>query len=542
LSFARPFYVSLTLGLATLGGDTLAWAESAPTMQRRIDTVIASVPSADPERDSRTLREFYRARGYHLAWTGPKGAAGARLLDELPNLAAAEGLDRSPYVLPTSSSTEIEADVLQSSALLRLGHDIAIGRVDPDRAFGGFGGKNRNGFDGVRFLRGLADGKALSDQAAAFQPPFVGYLRLKEGLERTRAIARAGGWPSIPDGPKLVPLETVDERLPILRRRLIASGDLDPALADGTAYDAPVVEAVKRFQRRHGLDPDGTIGARSLAALNVPVEVRLRQIAANLERWRWMPHQLGRLHVSVNIPAASLDLVEDGAVALSMRVVVGDTRHPTPSMDTSMSSVVLNPPWSVPTSIVNNEILPKLRRDPNYLANSNLQIADYPEDSPEAAGDGIDWNAIGKKFPYRLRQPPGPDNALGQLKFNLRNADDIYLHDTPNHRAFSRAFRALSHGCIRLEDPVGLGEILLGNRWQGRLGENLNADKKTRTLKLERNIPVYLVYFTAWVDPTGDINFREDIYGHDRRLGQALRQSRAPAPAPVRPRPIPPPA
>jgi len=508
-------------------------------MQRRIEAAIASVPSAGSDFDGRTVREFYRSRGYHLAWTGPKAASGARLIETVPGLAAAEGLDRTAYAAPASSSTEIEADIQQTNMLLRLGHDIAVGRIDPDRAFGGFGGKNRNGFDGVRFLRGLADGKPLADQASAFQPPFVGYLLLKEGLEKTQAIARAGGWPTIPDGPKLVPLETIDDRLPILRRRLIVSGDLDPSLADGTTYDAAVVEAVKRFQRRHGLDPDGTIGARSLAALNVPVEARLRQIAANLERWRWMPHQLGRLHVSVNIPAASLDLVEDGAVAISMRVVVGDTRHPTPSMDTSMSSVVLNPPWSVPTSIANNEILPKLRRDPNYLANSNLQIADYPEDSPEAAGDGIDWNAIGKKFPYRLRQAPGPDNALGQLKFNLRNADDIYLHDTPNHRAFSRAYRALSHGCIRLEEPVGLGEILLGSRWQGRLSENLNADKKTRTLKLERNIPVYLVYFTTWVDSAGEINFREDIYGHDRRLSQALRQSRA---TPARPRPASPPA
>jgi len=526
LSFARPFYLSLTLGLATLGGDTVAWAESAPTMQRRIETVIASAATAEPDRDGRILREFYRARSYHLAWSGPRAASGSRLLEDLPAVAATEGLDRSPYAVPASFPTDVEADIAQSRVLLRLGHDIAIGRVDPDRAFGGFGGNNRNGFDGIRFLRGLAEGKSLADQTAAVQPPFVGYLRLKEGLERLQAIARAGGWPTVPEGPKLVPLESVDDRLPILRRRLIASGDLDPAFADGTAYDAQAVEAVKRFQRRHGLDPDGAIGARTLAALNVPVEARLRQITANLERWRWMPHQLGRLHVSVNIPAASLDLVEDGAVAMTMRVVVGDTRHPTPSMDTSMSSVVLNPPWSVPSSIANNEILPKLRRDPNYLATSNLQIADYPEDSPEAAGDGIDWNAIGKKFPYRLRQPPGPDNALGQLKFNLRNADDIYLHDTPNHRTFSRAYRALSHGCIRLEEPVALGEMLLGSRWKGRLSENLNEDKKTRTLKLERNIPVYLIYFTTWVDPSGEINFRDDIYGHDRRLGQALRQSR----------------
>ncbi|SEH37705.1 L,D-transpeptidase family protein [Magnetospirillum fulvum] len=538
MPFARHFYVSLTLGLATLGGDSLAWAESAPTVQRRIETVIASAATTEPDRDGRVLREFYRTRSYHLAWTGPRAASGSRLLEDLPAVATAEGLDRSPYAVPSSFPTDIEADISHSRALLRLGRDIAIGRVDPDRAFGGFGGNNRNGFDGTRFLRGLADGKTLAEQAAAVQPPFVGYLRLKEGLERLQTIARAGGWPIIPEGAKLVPLEAVDDRLPVLRRRLIVSGDLDPALAEGTTYDAPVVEAVKRFQRRHGLDPDGTIGARSLAALNVPVEVRLRQITANLERWRWMPHQLGRLHVSVNIPAASLDLVEDGAVAMTMRVVVGDTRHPTPSMDTSMSSVVLNPPWSVPSSIANNEILPKLRRDPNYLATSNLQIADYPEDSPEAAGDGIDWNAIGKKFPYRLRQPPGPDNALGQLKFNLRNADDIYLHDTPNHRAFSRAYRALSHGCIRLEEPVALGEMLLGSRWKSRLSENLNEDKKTRTLKLERNIPVYLIYFTAWVDPTGEINFRDDIYGHDRRLGQALRQSRIQA----KPRPASPPA
>jgi murein L,D-transpeptidase YcbB/YkuD len=533
LSFVRPLYVSLSLGFAAFCSAAPAWADSNAAMQRRIESAIA----ADPTLESKALREFYRARNHHLAWSGPKSGPGAQIFDGVPGLAAREGLISAAYAPPAAAS-DVEADVRQSATLLRLGRDLALGRVAPDRSYGGFGGGNRNTFDAIRFLRGLVDGKPLEDQAAQVLPPFVGYHRLKEGLERTRAIARAGGWPSLPEGPKLVPFESVDDRLPILRRRLIASGDLDPSLADGTSFDAAVVEAVKRFQRRHGLDPDGTVGARTQAALNVPVEARLRQIAVNLERWRWMPHQLGRLHISVNIPAATLDLVEDGAVALRMRVVVGDTRHPTPSMGTTMASVVLNPPWSVPTSIANNEILPKLRRDPNYLVNSNLRIADYPEDSPEAAGDGVDWNAIGKKFPYRLRQPPGPDNALGQLKFNLHDSDDIYLHDTPNHRAFSRAYRALSHGCVRLEEPVGLGEILLGSRWQGRLGENLSTNKSTRTLKLERTVPVYLVYFTAWADPSGEMNFREDIYGHDRRLTQEL-QNRRPA---ARPRPAGPPA
>ena len=195
-----------------------------------------------------------------------------------------------------------------------------------------------------------------------------------------------------------------------------------------------------------------------------------------------------------------------------------------------MNSLVLNPSWSVPPSIANKEILPKLRHDPNYLASSNLKITEYPADSPEAAGDGIDWNAIGKKFPYRLRQPPGPDNALGQLKFNLKDSDDIYMHDTPNRKVFSRSNRALSHGCVRLEHPIELGELMLGSRWQGRLSENIAANAATRTLKMERTMPVYLVYLSAWADEDGVIAFRDDIYGHDRRLAAALDRVRATPP------------
>ncbi|OAN44694.1 hypothetical protein A6A04_07660 [Paramagnetospirillum marisnigri] len=520
MSFKPAVFMVLALGFTS--GATLA-AESSVGPSQRLDAAIAATPSTEPASDAKALRDFYKSRGGLPVWSEARTAA---MVAEMQAVATAEGLNPATYV-PGAADSELQRDLLVSAALLRFGRDLAIGAVQPDRAFGGFGQDSRGQFDGARFLRDLAEGKTLRDLAASAVPQFIGYARLKQALEQTRAIARAGGWPQLPDGPKLVPGDS-DDRIPTLRKRLVISGDLSPTLADGREFDAALVDAVRRFQGRHGLDPDGTVGARTFANLNVTAEARIRQIAANLERWRWMTRQPGRHHVAVNIPAAMLDVVEDGAVALSMRVVVGDVKHPTPSMNTSMSSLVLNPPWSVPASIANKEILPKLRRDPNYLATSNLKIIEYPEDSPEAAGDGIDWNAIGKKFPYRLRQPPGPDNALGRLKFNLKDSDDIYMHDTPNRKAFARSYRALSHGCVRLERPVDLAELMLGDHWKGRLDADIAAKRSTRTMKLERTVPVYLMYLTAWVDDEGTPHFRDDIYGHDRRLSPALERARQP--------------
>ena len=514
------------MGLALLGWEPSAWAQSPSESQRRVEAVIAATPMTEPGLEGKALRDFYRLRQNQPAWIGANEAQAAKLVQEVQNLASADGLDPATYAQPVAA-TELERDVQISALLLRFGRDLTIGAVLPTRDVGGFGADTRNPFDGAAFLKALSDGKALAEQAATVSPHFAGYLRLKEALEKSRAIVAAGGWPALPDGPKLVPGDS-DDRVPVLRRRLIASGDLAANFAEGRTLDGPAVDGLKRFQIRHGLEPDGTLGAKTFANLNVSAEVRSRQIAANLERWRWMPRQPGRHHIAVNIAAQQMEVVEDGAVTMTMRVVVGDTKHPTPSMNTTMGSVVLNPAWRVPTSIANKEILPKLRRDPNYLTSSNLRIVDYPEDSREAAGDGVDWNAIGKKFPYRLRQPPGPDNALGQLKFNLTDSDDIYMHDTPNRKAFNRYYRALSHGCVRLERPLELGEMLLGPRWRGRLAENISSNKSTRTMMLERTMPVYLLYWTAWADDDGTLQFRDDLYGHDRRLLAQLDKARAP--------------
>jgi murein L,D-transpeptidase YcbB/YkuD len=525
---SRPLLFSLTMSLAVLGWEPVAQAQSPAETLRRVEAAIASAPLADPAPEGKALRDFYRGRQGLAAWSG--GTAES-LLRDIRTLAEAQGLDPATYAQSITGS-DIDGDVLISAALLRFGRDLAIGAVLPARNVGGFGAESRNEFDGLRFLKALADSKPLADQIEAVSPQYVGYARLRDGLEKARAVAAAGGWPSIPDGAKLVPGET-DGRVEILRRRLIASGDFSEGTAEGKTYDSPLVEAVKRFQLRHGLEPDGTVGGKTLAHLNVPADARARQIAVNLERWRWMPRSFGRHHIAVNIAAQHLEVVENGNIAMAMRVVVGDIKHPTPSMNTTMSSVVLNPAWRVPSSIANKEILPKLRKDPNYLVSSKLQIVDYPEGSPESAGDGVDWNAIGKKFPYRLRQPPGPDNALGQLKFNLIDSDDIYMHDTNNRKVFSRSYRALSHGCVRLERPVELGELLLGSRWQGKLGENITTNKSTRTLMLERTMPVYMMYWTAWADENGTLHFRDDIYGHDRRLMTGLDRARTPASRPT---------
>ena len=319
MSFTRPLFVTLALGLAAAGMDVAVRAEPADDMQKRLDSLIVAAAQTDPAAEAKALREFYRARAFQPAWSGTNAALAERLLAEVQTIAQAEGLRPGAYAVPEQAA-DLPRDVLISDTLLRFGRDLAIGAVFPERAYGGFGHDTRGGFDGLHFLLPLATGKPLVEQVAAATPHFIGYLRLKDALERSRAIARAGGWPTLPDGPKLVPGET-DDRIAILRRRLILSGDLAPALAAGRDFDAPLVDAVKRFQTRHGLDPDGTIGAHTLLTLNVSAEARANQIAVNLERWRWMPREFGRHHIVVNIPAETLDLVEDGAIALSMRVV-----------------------------------------------------------------------------------------------------------------------------------------------------------------------------------------------------------------------------
>ena len=532
MSFARPVLLSL-LFTASLAGNALADPSATPIsdLQTRLNDAGATLKVAGRSLDVAVLKPFYAGRNYQLAWSGPQAAAGAQLSTDIQALAVQNGLPPEAYTPPATPS-DLDHDLLLSDAAARLGHDIAAGRLPPWHTFGGLGDETRPLFDPVAFLAQAAAGTPVPKLADGLAPPDAAYALLEKALVRYRAIVHAGGWRSIPAGPAIKPGQE-DERLPALRARLIASGDLEPGNENGLHLGPKTSAALRAFQERHGIEPDGSLGKQTLTALNVSAEERLQQIVVNMERRRWQPRSPEQVYVAINIANQTLDLVENGQVTLSMRVVVGDAKHQTPGMVTKMTAVVVNPTWTIPPSIAAKEILPKLRQDPNYLVTNNMRILDaFPENSPESAGIGVDWKKMKGRFPYRLRQKAGPDNALGLVKFHLVDDDAIYLHDTPLRAYFKHGYRALSHGCVRVERPVELAERLLGTTWTGKLGQAIAA-AATKTLRLNQPVPVYMLYWTAWGNPDGTVSFRDDIYGHDSRMMSAMARSARQAPGQV---------
>jgi len=263
---------------------------------------------------------------------------------------------------------------------------------------------------------------------------------------------------------------------------------------------------VQRFQRLHGLEPNGKVDAPTLAELDIPAAARVQQIQVNLERWRWLPNDFGQRYIKVNIPEFKMQLIDGGKTALEMRVVVGKAQqNRTPVFSDKMDYLELNPYWNIPTDIVKNEIEPGIAQDPNYLERKNMEVV-------TAGGEP------------RYRQRPGSDNALGQVKFMFPNQFDIYLHDTPADHLFAKAERDFSHGCIRLEKPLDLADYLLKDdpKWTPEAIRAAIATGEQKTVSIPRPLPVHILYFTAWVEEDGTVEFRPDVYGADAKLIQAL--------------------
>lgn len=350
--------------------------------------------------------------------------------------------------------------------------------------------------------------------ADAGPPQAPDAVRLRAALDTYRALAAAGGWPALPAAQPL-PGER-DQRVVDLRQRLRRSGDFDglPGTADAWFYDAGLLRALNRFKERHGIPPGEEIDERTLAALNVPVEARIAQLEATLTRWNWLPRDLGTRYIWANVPGGSLELIDNGAPMLSMRIIAGHPDRPTPSFKDSIPRIVLNPPWSVPRTIAVEDLLPSQQEDPTFLARLGIRV--IGASGREVDATRIDWRKFNANyFPYRLRQDPGPLNSLGKIKFVLSNPWDIFLHDTPSRRLFDLNSRTLSSGCLRLEKPEDLAAMLV------KEPEALTAalaDTATRNLAFAEPLPVYVVYLTSWVTPEGAVHFRPDVYGRDARL------------------------
>ncbi|HSL99074.1 MAG TPA: L,D-transpeptidase family protein, partial [Candidatus Limnocylindria bacterium] len=300
------------------------------------------------------------------------------------------------------------------------------------------------------------------------------------------------------------------------------------AAEDPSLLDDAVETAVRRFQRRHGLAVDGVVGRHTLAALNVPVEKRVRQIELNLERWRWIPHDLGDRHILVNIPEYKMRIVENYETVMDMRIVVGKEYTATPVFSGTIKYLEVNPYWNIPHSIAVEEILPKIRKDPDYLTKQRIRVfGSWRENAPEIDPATVDWNQVtDRSFTFKLRQDPGPLNPLGRVKFILPNKFAVYLHDTPARGLFQNPARGQSHGCIRVEKPLDLAAYLLRDaprRTREALAEMMEGGVP-EVISLRDPIRVHILYWTAWVDGGGTVNFRNDIYERDPPLDMALKE------------------
>jgi L,D-transpeptidase YcbB len=496
------------------------------------------------------MRRFYEKRGFAPAWSdasGPLPRAG-ELIQAIGPLGV-EGIAPGRYQPEKLEALRKEVDAFESfedphaqrrladldvelsNTFLTVAAHLAGGRLQPEKLRVDWYTKPRNVDLDARLEQALAPEGNVAQILRSLTPPHEDYARLRQALGRYREIERTGGWPTVPAGDELKKGAT-GERVRALRLRLAATGDLAAQASTEPkgqpvpppVYDDAVASAVSHFQKRHGLEVTGVVDEETLAELNVPAADRVRQIQVNMERWRWMPATLGERYIYVNVPEFQFRLVEGGKTAMEMRVVVGKDQSKTPAFSDQMTYLELNPEWNLPVSILSDEVLPKLASNPGYLASHDMEVVKGWGDDEEVVDASYATEAGQPGSPYRVRQRAGAANPLGKVKFMFPNEFDIYLHDTPADHLFDRAERDFSHGCIRLEKPVELARYLLKDdpKWTPQAIQAALTSGEHASVKLPRPLPVHILYWTAWVDKDGTVEFRKDVYGHDETLEKAI--------------------
>ncbi len=511
------------VGLAAVRGDAVAASQPAPVIERLLGQIEQDGRigvAGETVSRSATLFELYRRRAFEPMWSARGNVAG--LVDAIHD-GEAQGLDARDYHYDAiagrargSGNPAFDAaarDLLMTDALVRLAHDVRFGAAPPDPPGPDLlPASLDDAEDAAAVLQQAVDQQRVREFVASLEPRSSTYERLKQALATYREIRAAGGWRTIAAGPPLQPGQR-DPRVAALRERLAVTGDLRRSWMrkPGDVYDDELRDGLRAFQSRHGLATDGALGTRTLAALNVPVEARINQIRASLERSRWFLHDLPERYVMVNVAAFGVQFVENDRVIWRSRVIVGDRDKETPMFRADMQSVVLNPTWSVPDSIVRNELLPGLRKDPRYLARRH--IVRTGDDYVQAAGK---------------------DNALGRIKMLFPNPYSVYMHDTPTKSLFDRTTRTFSHGCVRVENPVELAALALDDpAWSVAALNRAIARGQTRWITLRNPVPVLVLYSSVTVGRDGTVEFLPDIYDRDQEILRALgHDSRATRPQP----------
>lgn len=478
------------------------------------------------------LPAVYANRGFKPMWTDRNRV---QELLALIRTAPEDGLDTSDYFLEELQSQlgasgssgapldKADLDILLTESLIRFGYHQLFGKVNAaaldaninfTREF--LGGRSSV----VAIPEIIASSAPLQTQLdqAVHRSPF--YRTLQERLSEYRRIAADGGWPLVPEGETLRKGDD-DPRVAAVRARLMVTGDLAGSDTGSTVFDDELEAAVMGFQARHELGADGVVGKNSYAAMNVPVQTRIDQIRLSLERLRWVRGDRAERFVAVNIAGYRVFFIAGEEIAWSSRAMVGKTYRQTPVFRGTMSYMEINPTWTVPPTILRNDTLPAIKRDPGYLQAKNMSVID--RDGRKVDPAAIDWQSYTRGIPYSIRQEPGPENALGEIKFIFPNKHFVFLHDTPDRSLFARPDRAFSSGCIRVEHPFELAELIMNDPGQwGQAGlKEVRDSRQTRRINTPR-LPVLILYLTASLQPDGRARFLKDVYGRDGAVLAAL--------------------